>query len=173
MVQKRKKFLNASGWVALVLVPILVFLSVFVFFNFIGRPYIIHGQSMFPTLHDGDRVYVNTYRGDDKPSRGDIVVLKNVAGLDDLLIKRVIATGGDSIKIDKNKIVVNGTDTYTNSNHGSEVIYSKVIPENYIYVMGDNESVSYDSRSFGFVPCDRVVGKAIFVFWPLSDFRIF
>lgn len=165
--------LAPSGWAALIVIPLLVFLTVFFLIVYVGRPYIVHGLSMYPTLHDGDRVFVVPYRGNTTPSRGDIIVLKGANGVNEMLIKRVVALSGDYITIGKNSIVVNGVDTYKNSNYGSETTYTVMVPQDSIYVMGDNEKVSFDSRSFGPVSMNHVVGKALFIFWPLSHFRIF
>jgi len=161
------------GWSVILIVPFTVLLTIFLLLVFVGRPYVVHGTSMFPTLHEGDRVFVVPYRGNTTPNRGDVVVLKDVAGLQELLIKRVVALDGDSLTVGDGTVVVNGKYVHKSTNHQPPAAYTMIVPDGQIYVMGDNEAYSYDSRAFGAVSMKDVVGKAIMVFWPPSDFKIF
>lgn len=163
--------IGLAGWSALLLIPFLMLLSIFMLLVFVGRPYIVHGSSMFPTLHDGDRVFVVPYRGNTTPNRGDVVVLRDVAGSSELLIKRVVALAGDKVTVKNGEIIVN--DKYVHkstSQYVSEPI-SQLVPDNTLFVMGDNEAHSYDSRTFGPVSASKVVGKAMLIFWPPGDLR--
>lgn len=158
-------------WGYFLLVPLFVLLCLLILIIFIGRPYVVRGSSMEPTLHEGDRVFVVKYRFNRTPDRGDVVVLKDVAGEPEMLIKRVVGIAGDQINIDGDTLVVNGKDTYKSTSHHADSPYTMLVPDDSIYVMGDNESRSFDSRSFGPVKQERVVGKAVFVFWPLSKMK--
>lgn len=161
------------GWSIALLIPTVIFLTIFMLLVFVGRPYIVHGLSMYPTLHDGDRVFVVPYRGNTTPNRGDVVVLKNVDGLQEMLIKRVVALDGDTITVGNDSLIVNGKIKHKSTNHNPTDPYTQIVPDGTIYVMGDNESLSFDSRSFGPVPKKDVVGKAVIIFWPPGDFTFF
>ena len=163
--------LGLAGWSAILLVPFLVLLGIFLALIFIGRPYVVHGSSMFPTLSDGNRVFVVPYRGNTTPDRGDIVVLRDMAGTSEMLIKRVVAIAGDKLYIGNGEVIVNDQISYRNSGKSPAEPTTELVPDNNLFVMGDNESHSYDSRTFGPVPMNKVVGKALFIFWPPGDLR--
>jgi signal peptidase I len=163
--------MGLAGWSILMLIPLLILMTIFLLVVFVGRPYIVHGLSMYPTLHDGDRVFVVPYRGNTTPDRGDVVVLKDVAGTNEMLIKRVVALAGDRITVKNGQLLVNDKYSHKNSNHNLPENFSTLVPDNTIFVMGDNEGHSYDSRSFGPVAASKVVGKALVIFWPPSDLK--
>jgi signal peptidase I len=154
-----------------VALTILIFLAI----HFTVQNYQISGPSMENTLHSGQFVLVNKLAYlFHSPERGDVVVLQepDVPGRD--LIKRVIGLPGDTIKLDGTNVWVNGmllNEPYITqkSNPGAETV---TVPPNDYFVLGDNRPVSEDSRYFGFVPKDYIVGKAILVYWPLSQWQI-
>lgn len=139
--------------------------------SFLVQLYVVDGESMYPTLHHGDRLLVNkiVYRlGDPKP--GEIVVVEDPANPRRQLIKRVVAIGGETIEIRNRVLFVDGKpleEDYTNpvSVHFHDV-RPFTVPEGYIYVMGDNRGGSLDSRVLGPIQVDKVEGKAFFLFWP-------
>lgn len=164
--------IGLGGWGALILIPCFLLLAVFLTIVFIGRPYSVNGTSMMETLHDGDRVFVIPYRGKTTPNRGDIVVIKKAPGTDELLIKRVIALAGDRVTLQKNQVVVNDKFFHKSTNHSySKGDESFLVPDGCLYVMGDNQAHSYDSRAFGPIQADKIVGKAVLRFWPLTEFK--
>lgn len=136
---------------------------------FVGQMFKVDGASMENTLHHGERLVVDklTYRFR-KPQRGEIIVL-NVPG--SRYIKRIIAVEGDVIQEQNGVIYLNGIaleepyiDNRTNMNWGPIDI-----PENHVWVMGDNRPRSNDSRgTVGFLPIQNIVGRAIFRCWPLN-----
>ena len=90
-------------------------------------------------------------------------------------IKRVIAVGGDHVKIENNKVMVNGIELkedYLQDNvyTASSAYVDFIVPEGYIFAMGDNREKSTDCRAFGCVPLDKVEGIVAFRFWPLGEF---
>lgn len=90
-------------------------------------------------------------------------------------IKRVIAKAGDHVKIEDNHVYINGElfeEKYLNEDvlTISEVFYDFIVPEGYIFAMGDNRTKSTDCRSLGCIPLDKIEGIVIFRFWPFSVF---
>ncbi len=137
---------------------------------FVGQATRVEGQSMEPNLHSEQRLVVEklSYRFHG-PQRFDIVVLKMPSQGEELLIKRVIGLPGETIEIRDGLVYVDGnpleepfTDELTHA--GQERIVA--VPPLHIYVMGDNRDRSNDSRSFGPVSIDNIVGRAWFSYWP-------
>jgi len=169
------KFLHSKGWLIgeLTVLGLLlaIFLTIVVLLLFVGKAFIVHGESMMPTLHNGDRVFVSPYRYGRIPNRGDIVTLKGIQGAGGLLIKRVVAIGGDILTIENGDVIVNGRYVHRSTNRYVAQKTTQLVPDNTIFVMGDNEHTSFDSRTFGFVPYTNIVGRAMVVFWPPGDLK--
>jgi signal peptidase I len=135
----------------------------------------VDGDSMYPALHDEDRILVT--RGYDEPRRGDIVTLvEPMGGEGDGLIKRIIAIGGDTVTIEGDVAYVNGV----RSAVAPEAVigpdtrgFAPVeVPEGWVYLMGDNRPTSLDSRHFGIVPDVALRGRVIAVISPVTRFRL-
>lgn len=148
---------------------------------FVGQSLEITGDSMFPTLVNGERVVVEkvTYKSR-QPERGEIVVFRSLQNDRTFLIKRVIAIPGDTLSFEDGKVIVNGgvlNEYYLKSQVtmvSTSVLdkYSDTpLPKGNYVVMGDNRMESFDSRMFGLVPSDKFVGKAFIVYWPPKDIR--
>lgn len=136
----------------------------------------VSGESMMNTLHDKDRMIVTSFMYE--PKYGDIVVIPHTHAIPVPIIKRVIATAGQTLKIDfkKNKVYVDGNlldEPYISSKtvFGDTLIPEK-IPEGFVFVMGDNRAHSTDSRfeEVGLVSVDDILGKAQFTIWPPNRF---
>ena len=144
--------------------------------TFIAEARYIPSGSMLPTLKIDDRLMVEklTYHFR-SPERGDIVVFNPTDRLieqnfRDAFIKRVVGTPGDKIEVKEGKVFVNDQPLKEDyilepPSRNSPPI---VVPPNQYFVMGDNRNSSYDSRFWGAVPRDRIIGKASFRFWPLN-----
>ena len=134
----------------------------------------VDGPSMLPTLLDEDRLLVT--RGYDAAVRGDIVVIDPpshpLIRHDDTLIKRLVAHGGDRIELRDGLVYVNGMPEPTSYDVIQEdpraTLAPFTVPEDYVFVLGDNRPASLDSRSFGPVPLTSVRGKVIAVFAPVT-----
>lgn len=141
--------------------------------SFLVQLYVVDGESMFPTLHHGDRLLVNKigYRLGE-PRVGEIVVVEDPQDPRRQLIKRVIALGGETVEVRNHVVFIDGKpleEAYTNpvSVHFPDMRPQQV-PEGHLFVMGDNRGGSLDSRAMGPIPVNKVQGKAFFLFWPFS-----
>lgn len=158
------------------------FCFVLLVFTFLCRIVTVEGSSMFPTLHDKDRLIISNLAY--TPKSGDIVVF-NTDGHPEALIKRVIATEGQTVDIDFDSwtVTVDGKtldEDYINfiedakmADYGS-FEYPHTVSEGNIFVMGDNRNASMDSRDsrIGEVDVEGLLGKVIIRIWPLGDFGI-
>jgi signal peptidase I len=134
-------------------------------------------ESMLPTVDPGDRIIVNclTYHFRE-PKPGEIVVIHDPTDDKKDIIKRVIALGGDTIEVADGVLYVNGAvvdETYVVNKDVVKGQARFTIPEGYVYVMGDNRPRSGDSRGFGPVAEDQIVGKVICVMWPIDHWKTF
>jgi signal peptidase I len=161
----RTKFLRVS----LDILETLVFsLLLFVVINLLTARIRVDGMSMEPTLHNGEFIIVNkmAYRLG-KPSLGDVIVFHPPRSPEQEYIKRIIGLPGDQVVISAGKVAVNGQkldEPYIAAPPHYEGNWS--VPEDSLFVLGDNRNNSQDSHSWGTVTLDAVVGKAVFVYWP-------
>lgn len=151
-------------------VTIAVILAVVIRF-FLFEPFVIPSASMEPTLVPGDRVMVNklAYRlGEPKP--GDIIVFRYPLDPRTIYIKRLIAVGGQTVELRDGQLFVNGRkvqEAYLPHNPGGGGDFGPVrVPPGTYFVMGDNRNNSQDSRVWGPVPRQNILGKAEVLFWP-------
>ena len=162
-------------WIVVVVVALLV---AFLVRTFVLAHFVVEGSSMHSTLETGDRVFVNklSYRLHD-PNRGDVVVLHEVTGATDRdLIKRVIALPGETIEMANCEVTIDGRTldepyldpAVVTANDCGLDFPPVVVPENHVFVMGDNRGGSQDSRAIGPIDENDLVGRAFVVFWPTS-----
>jgi signal peptidase I len=147
-------------------------------------PIVVDGESMMPTLENGDRMIVNKIGFEiGKPDRFDIVVFHATEKKD--YIKRVIGLPGDHVAYKDDQLFVNGdaipepyldkykaeitSGTLTENFTLEEYTQMSVIPEGYVFVMGDNRLNSTDSRQIGLISIKDIVGKTNVIFWPPSE----
>jgi signal peptidase I len=164
-------------WAAVIVGGILIALVVEAF---LVQAFWIPSPSMVPTLEVGDRVLVNklSYKLHDV-HRGDVVVFSRpqaaeVTGDDNIkdLIKRVIAVGGDTIEGRDGRVYVNDElidEPYLPPDTRTESLPRTTVPEGKVFVMGDNRTDSQDSRIFGAIDEDTIVGRAFVKVLPLTD----
>ena len=153
-------------------------LAVVLLFTFVIRLIGVDGHSMVPTLQDGDRLLVLNSMLDDDYRSGDIVVLRKDTFLKDPIVKRVIATEGQTVDIDFSTGSVYVDDALLKENYINELTFLEegtefplTVPETSIFVMGDNRNHSSDSRDsrLGTVDNRYVIGKAVFLAFPGFD----
>jgi signal peptidase I len=166
-------------WVIVIAVALLV---AFVVRTFVLAHFVVEGSSMYSTLETGDRVFVNklSYRLHD-PNRGDVVVLHQITGASERdLIKRVIALPGETVEIRNCSVLIDGQvlkepyldpEVVTPTDCGGDYSLDGTVPENHVFVMGDNRAGSQDSRVIGPIDEDDLVGRAFVVFWPQSHWQ--
>lgn len=171
-VQARRE---AYDWIQSLISALLICVLVFVF---VLRIMDVNGTSMVPTLRNGDKVLVSDLFYE--PERGDIVVFKKDSYDDNkALVKRVIAVEGDVVNIDFERgiVYVNGEaveedyiDVLTTTK--IDFIGPQTVPENCLFVMGDNRNASTDSRDkrIGMVDKRLVIGKVLMVVYPFEYF---
>lgn len=134
----------------------------------------VENISMQPTLHEGQFILVNklAYRLGDF-HRGDIIVFHYPLHPEEDYIKRVIGLPGDSVIIGGGQVIVNGEELEEPYIAASPTYSNQwTVPEGQIFVLGDNRNQSSDSHSWGFVPTEKVVGKAMVIYWPLKELKI-
>ena len=162
-----------KDWI--VSIAIAVVLSFFIRY-FIVELYLVDGPSMRPTLQSAERLVVNKFIYRFRPpERGEILVFRYPRDPSRDFIKRVIAVPGDTIEIRDGRVYVNAAllnEPYILSKTRGNYPLATV-PDGHIFVMGDNRNNSEDSRfaDVGFVPFDLIKGKAMLVFWPVSQFK--
>ncbi len=138
----------------------------------------IEGMSMEPSLHDKELILVDkwTYLFH-APTRGDVVVFVAPPHADQDYIKRIIAIPGDTLTIRDTTVIVDGVtlnETYVDPRRQGNVytyknISNMVIPPNEYFVLGDNRVGSSDSRDWGLLPRNNIIGRAALVYWPLGE----
>jgi len=156
---------------------LVVFGAIFaLIYIFVAQFHKVQGQSMFPTIHNGDFLVTEkiSYRLGE-PKRGQIVVLKNPRDESVDFIKRIIALPGDQIKIEQSRFFLNGGvlnepylppgTTVTGENFLKDGEAYTLGPNQY-FVAGDNRKNSSDSRDFGPIGKEKLIGRAFFRYWP-------
>ena len=180
-------FKAVRDWVIVLVVALVVALGIR---TYVFQQFYISGPSMETTLYQPNRVLVNklSYRLHDV-NRGDVVVFDRVTSngesiQHDDLIKRVIGLPGEKISISKSVVYVNkvaleepyldarDTEQENLNDRCSQPEMAEVlVPQKQVFVLGDNRPQSMDSRNFGPVDEDRIVGRAFVVLWPMSRWR--
>ncbi|HEY9088455.1 MAG TPA: signal peptidase I [Anaerolineaceae bacterium] len=166
-----------AGWVSFLLETIqTIVLAIALYFlidSVVARVR-VENISMEPTLMPGQFLLVNklSYRMGDF-QYGDIIVFHYPPDPTEDYIKRVIGVPGDEVRIANQQVSVNGytlDEPYISQDPQYEGTWK--VPPDYLFVLGDNRNQSSDSHSWGFVPVDYVVGKALVVYWPFSDMKL-
>jgi len=148
---------------------------------FIAQPFIVSGASMVPTFQNGQYLVVDelSYRLTD-PTRGEVIIFKYPKDPSQYFIKRVIGLPGETIRINHSVVSIKDTDgTWTdlnepyiiNSGNGNDI--EVTLKGDEYFVMGDNRPESSDSRVWGVLPRDNIVGRALLRLLPLSSLSIF
>lgn len=150
---------------------------------FVFQSYEIPSSSMEDTIMTGDLVFSEkvTYYFSE-PEAGQIVTFEDPEIPSRTLIKRIIATGGQTIDLQDGNVYIDGVrqfepytegkPTYPLQSIGSSIAYPYTVPEGELWVMGDNRTNSQDSRYFGAIPVSSLTGQAVLIYWPLDQFGL-
>lgn len=145
----------------LVIIIFFVLALIYIFFLGVHR---VHGESMSPKYKDGNIIFTNRLSSNVKADRGQVIFFKSSRSSH---IKRVIGIGGDDITIHDGAVIINGTklnEPYvlaSSQTHGGDFLKEETklkIPLNSYFVLGDNRDNSIDSRNFGFISSDEILG---------------
>lgn len=163
---------------------ILLAASIFIIiYVFLFRPFQVSGESMFPTFKNKEYILTNliTLRFADL-QRGDVIVFKAPTDNEKDFIKRVIGLPGDSVYLKEGFVYINGNKLNESSYLGSDIrtyggSFLKeeepvTVPQGKYLVIGDNRPFSSDSREWGFLKRNEIIGKSFFVYWPITTMRI-
>ncbi|MCW5876748.1 MAG: signal peptidase I [Anaerolineales bacterium] len=150
-----------------IVLALLLFLAI----NFVSARVRVEFNSMLPNFENGDYVIVNrlAYRWNE-PQRGDVVVFPYPNNVEEDYIKRVIGVPGDRVAIYAGVLYINGQpveEPYL-SQPTREDLAERVVPPGHVFVMGDNRNASSDSRSWGPLAIENIVGKAVFRYFPFD-----
>ena len=208
--EQTNKLKDIGEWIVCILIALVIAI---LFRYFIGTPTIVQQPSMYPTLQENQRLWLNRWRRTTKkmPSKGDIITFEapstivltedeinqsvvaryengpkswwkkftfNVLEIGKIsYIKRVIGVPGDHIVIENGNVYINGElqkEEYLQSGvittNGRGNCLDVTVPDNSVFVMGDNRSQSTDSRCFGCIPLEKIESKVWIRIWPLNLF---
>lgn len=171
---KKSWLVELRNWVltTLALFIIMSMLNIFVF-----NISTVKGMSMQPTLWEGEKLIINkismSFTG---PKRGEVIVLHDPSmgkGRKDYLVKRVIGIPGDTVEVRDHNVYVNGKmieEPYIDTPMEDSDFAPVTVENDSYFVLGDNRhaGASKDSRYFGSVPQERIVGKAVYIWWPFT-----
>ncbi len=168
-----KKRSGFGGFLIDTLETIVIAFLLFLAINTVTSRVRVENISMKPTLQPGNLLIVNklAYKWSE-PKHGDIVVFHFQGNKSEDYIKRLIGLPGDEVIVSDGQVSVNGrilNEPYIADNPNYEG--SWMVPENQLFVLGDNRNNSSDSHHWGFVPMKDVVGKAIFLYWPFDRIK--
>ena len=160
---------------------VLVLIAAFIVRSFVAQPFVVQGRSMEPTFDNQDYLVVDKieYRIGE-PQRGDIIVFKAPEDMTQNYIKRIIGLPGETVKIEKSTISIDGqplAEGYLpanafDSSRDATFFLERKLSDNEYLVMGDNRDHSSDSRSWGPLPKANILGRALITVYPFNDFGV-
>lgn len=154
---------------------IVLTLVIFFLVRTVIQNYRIDGISMEPNFHNGQFLIINklAYRLGE-PARGDVIVFHYPRDPSRDFIKRVIGLPGDTVEVRSGQVIVNGEiiDEPYEPSPGTYDSEPVTLPEDQLFVMGDNRNNSSDSHIWGALPMENVIGKAVVSYWPPSDWGL-
>jgi len=162
-----RRFMSVSQWEQVVLGFLLAVATTL----FVMQGFCVSGECMQPHLYTGERVLANklAYRLG-APKRGEIVIFNYPKDLSQIYVKRVIGLPGETVAIQAGQVLINGQplpEPYKEfAAHGD--MPAQAIPGDQFFVMGDNRDVSDDSRYWGDLPRQDIIGRAVACYWPPS-----
>jgi signal peptidase I len=176
----RKIYAFFIDFLQTILLAFSVFLIIYIF---IMRPFQVSGESMFPTFKDKQYILTNLIAlRFSELKRGDVIVFRAPIDRDKDFIKRIIGVPGDTVSLEDGRIILNGElldesaylSDIVQTIGGSFLAESEVVtvPPGQYFVVGDNRPASSDSREWGFLKKEDIIGKSFFVYWPPQDMHL-
>jgi len=166
-------------WEILKVVAI-VFVSAIIIRGFVAQPFIVEGSSMEPDFHNGEYLLIEKLGYHlHKPVRGDVIVFKYPNNVAVNYIKRIVGLPGETVRIFENQVFVNGKklnesylspDEKTIVSQSPETPYEVALSSEQYFVMGDNRQHSSDSREWGPLGKEFIIGKSALVLYPRQNF---
>ncbi len=161
--------------VAIIVIPIRLF---------VGKPFLVNGKSMDPSFETWDYLLIDvfTYKFLHEPERGDVIVFKAPVSKGKYFIKRIIGLPGEIVEIKDGKVIIYNKDykegfelkePYVSEKNISHNNLKLSLKEDEYFVMGDNRAGSYDSRFWGALSRDKIVGRAFLRLYPFSEISLF
>lgn len=161
--------------------------AVFLIRSFLVQPFLVSGASMAPTFENGDYLLVDeiSYQFRE-PNRGEVIVFRYPNDESTFFIKRIIGVPGDTVTFESGKVRITNKEhpdgtvleemylpqgVVTNPRPGNATTFT-VQPGEYV-VLGDNRSYSYDSRDWGILKTDEIIGMVRLRLWPVDEFKVF
>lgn len=159
-------------WIETIAIALII---AFLIRSFLFQPYRVQMGSMLPTLKENDLIIVNklTYRFNE-PKRGDIVVFRPPNGSNVFYVKRIVAIPGETVEVKNGELMINGVplkEEYV-SIATPGVFGPRTLSVGEYFVMGDHRNNSLDSREFGPIHKEAIVGKAALILWPPNSFAV-
>jgi len=173
--RNNNKCAQARHFILEVLQTVVLSLLIYLGINAVTSRILVQSISMQPTLFESDMVLVNklAYRLGE-PGRKDIIVFNPpMDQQSEPFIKRLIGLPGDTVRIEAGQVMVNDIplqENYIAEQPGYTGVW--IVPQDQIFVLGDNRNLSSDSHHWGMVPLQNVIGKAEFVYWPPAHLKI-
>jgi signal peptidase I len=167
-----RRFFEARYWLRDLILSVLL---AFIVIVFLYQPVQVEGNSMLPRLSNHERIFINKFVYRFEPvRRGDIVVFWYPLDPSKFYIKRVVGLPGEWLGVQDGHVLVNGKvlrEPYVGPGYFDHQSYPAVLVEpDHYYVLGDHRESSNDSRVWGTVDRKYIYGKAVFVYWPFSEF---
>ncbi len=174
-------FFKRAGSIFLdIIETVVIALAIFVIvYLFLFQPHQVRGNSMYPNFHDSDYLLTDKISYHlSQPKRNDVIIFTAPRNEDYDYIKRIVGLPGEMMKLEENGLFINNTlleepylpdgqETFAGNFLGlGETV---TIPEDNYFVLGDNRNHSSDSRDWGFVPRENIIGRAWFRYWPLNQ----
>ncbi|KKT28581.1 MAG: Signal peptidase I [Candidatus Giovannonibacteria bacterium GW2011_GWC2_44_9] len=171
MEENQKKENSLWEFIKVVVISVAIVLPIRAY---VAQPFIVSGASMEPNFHDGEYLIIDelTYALR-KPERGEVIVFRYPLNPSEFFIKRIVGLPGETVEIKNSKIFING-DVVSESFISADIA-KKTLPnlktnldENEYFVLGDNRPKSSDSRFWGALPKDKIMGRALLRLWPVA-----
>jgi signal peptidase I len=142
---------------------------------FLAQATVVYGQSMEPNLSQYQRLIIDKFSYRFQPPQRNEIVVIDLPGMDEMLVKRVVGLPGETIAIHNGQVLIDGAPLAEPFPH--DLTYQEMGPQRLgpmqYFVLGDNRGNSNDSRSFGPIPRDFIVGRVWLRYWPLHQFKLF